>query len=220
MDENTLNQNQESEKVEPKKGIKFPKIAKPGKKLLALVILALLLVGGLFAARKFLIVATVNNVPISRLEVINKLEKAYGKSITESLVLQEVVEQEAEKQGINISQQEIDDEMKKIEETVIAEGSTLEEAFEQQNVTREEVEEQIVLQKKLQLILEKGIQITDEEVNSYIESNKDQFTDEMSAEEKAARAREVIRQNQLSLRYQEWLDSVQNNPEIKYLIEY
>jgi parvulin-like peptidyl-prolyl isomerase len=220
MDENTLNQNQESEKVEPKKGIKFPKIAKPGKKLLALVILALLLVGGLFAARKFLIVATVNNVPISRLEVINKLEKAYGKSITESLVLQEVVGQEAEKQGINISQQEIDDEMKKIEETVIAEGSTLEEAFEQQNVTREEVEEQIVLQKKLQLILEKGIQITDEEVNSYIESNKDQFTDEMSAEEKAARAREVIRQNQLSLRYQEWLDSVQNNPEIKYLIEY
>ena len=138
----------------------------------AIIIAVIIALGALgYVFKGFFIAATVNGSPISRLAVIQKLEKASGKSLLDSLITERLIQNEAKAKKIVVSDEEINGEIKKIEDQIIAQGGTLDEALLSQGMSMDELKEQLILQKQVEKLVADKINVTDEEVAKYIIDN-------------------------------------------------
>ena len=78
------------------------------KKSHAVSLVVILIVATLiFAFRSFIVAASVNGQPITRLAVVKEAEKQGGKQVLESLVTNTLIEQEARKQKVTVTDIEI-----------------------------------------------------------------------------------------------------------------
>jgi len=122
------------------------------KALIALLVVFVLVATGLLL-KKELVVATVNGQPISRLTLIREMEKSSGKQVLEGLIGRTLILQEAKKQNASISQEEIDQEMEKIEENLKSQGQDLNQLLSFQGIAKTELEEQIRIQKLVEKLV-------------------------------------------------------------------
>ncbi|MBU0476902.1 SurA N-terminal domain-containing protein, partial [Patescibacteria group bacterium] len=120
---------------------------------------------GLFVA------ATVDGSLISRLTIIQELEKASGEDLLDSLIVKKLIQNEVNAKKIVVSDDEINGEIKRIEYQIMAQGSAIDAALAAQGMSMEDLEKQIILQKELEKLLAEKINVTDEEVSQYIEDN-------------------------------------------------
>ncbi len=188
------------------------------RKNLIVFLLTIGLIGGaLYRFKGQFVVAMVNGQPISRLALIKELEKQYGQDILEVLVTQVLVWQEAEKQGVTVSGEEIDQEIKRIEEEVAAQGQDLNQLLDLQGVTRDELKEQIKLQKTAEKIAGQDIQVTNEEVETYLTENEASPSGETSAEEIKQSIRQQLEQQKLNEGINSWIEALRNSAKITYL---
>jgi foldase protein PrsA len=186
-----------------------------------LILLFLILAGGiLFYFKGLFIVATVNGQPVSRIALIQELEKRNGKQMLSSLITQILIQQEAQKQNISVSQKEINDEVKRVEDGLKKQGQTLDAALSLQGLTKDDFIAQIKLQKLVEKMLAKDIKVTDKEVSDYIEKNKDSIPKDLKAEEVTASARQQLQQQKLSSKAQSWIQGLQSKAKINYFINY
>ena len=189
------------------------------KSLMALLVL-LIILGGLYLVKDSFIVAMVNGKPVYRWTVIQKLEEQGGKQILDSLVTETLVKQAIKNAGIKIEQTEIDSEIKNIEDRLVAQGMTLDTALQQQGMTRQQLIDDITLQKSAEKIVAEKVSVTDEEVQKYMEDNKDFFP----ADADLAQMKETVKQQLLSTKgneaIQAWVQELQDSSKVIYLKEY
>jgi hypothetical protein len=184
-----------------------------------IIILVLIVIGGLvwhFCTRA----ASVNGASISRLEVIRELESESGEAMLDALVTKKLIAQKATEAGIKINEEDIDAEIKKIDEQIAAQGSTLEVALEQQGITEEKFREQITLQKALEKLLADKISVSDEEVQQYITSTKMSAPEGMSQEDFLAQTKEQLVSQKLGTAAQDWITEQKKNSTIEYFVPY
>lgn len=180
----------------------------------------------LYTFKGFLIAATVNGQPISRLTIVSELEKQSGKQVLNSHVTKMLVLQEAKKKNITVSQDEIDNEIKKIEENLKKQNQKLDDVLTLQSLTRASLIEQIRLQKMVEKMVGKDIAIADKEVSDYIEKNKDvlgasaDLSDEKKAKETKDRVKQQLLQQKLNEKIQALIESLQKNAKINYFVKY
>lgn len=117
------------------------------------------------------IAATVDGSPISRLAVIQGLEKESGKSLLDSLITEKIIQNEASKNNIVITNDEINEQIKKIEDQIVAQGGTIEAALTEQGMNMDDLKKQVVLQKEVEKLVAGKVNVTDEEVAQYIKDN-------------------------------------------------
>ncbi|MCL5666560.1 MAG: SurA N-terminal domain-containing protein [Patescibacteria group bacterium] len=153
--------------------VKFKKIIGQKKVWITAIVLAILvLLAGIgYYYKGLFIAATVNGHPITRLSVIKELEKQGGKDTLDMLINKQLIQNEAKAKGITVSQGEIDQEMKKYEDQFNVNGHTLDDTLAAQNMSRDGLKEQIVIQKEVEKLLGDKVAVSDDEVNSYITSN-------------------------------------------------
>lgn len=189
----------------------------PVKKLI--IFLAIIIVGFLLYQNKdLLVVATVNNKPISRQHFNQQLESQYGQQVLETMINEELIKQAAKDQKIVIDQEKIDEEMAKIEKS-LPEGMNLDQVLQMQGISRENLEEQMRLQLAIEEILAPKIQITDEELKQYIEENKDYFSATQEAQIREE-AQEGLRQQKLNQSFQSWLQELTEKAEINRWLKF
>lgn len=148
------------------------------------------------------VVASVNGIDIERAELQTALEQFYGSEVLESLITDKIIELEAEKEKITVSDEELDSEMQALIDSYGGEEAFTS-AIEASGATRADVEEDIKIYIQTKKLLEPRIEITDEELETYFEENKDTFTqaeqiqashilveDEVTANEVAAKLAE------------------------------
>lgn len=188
---------------------------------------ALAVIGGIiifflliFAFKNFFIAATVNGEPISRLEIIKTLEEQGGQQTLESVVTKTLILQEAKNKNIQLSQEDMDGEIKKIEDSLKGQNTTLDDALAAQGMTRNDLNEDIRLQLLVQKLVEERINVTDEEVNKYVEENNDFFLETLSEEERIEQAREQLSQQQIQLQTQVLIKDLQDNSNTIYYVTY
>ena len=120
------------------------------------------------------VVAKVGDEKITQAELYDTLVKNYGAETLENMIFDKILEAETKKVDVNITDAEIQMEMDRIIE---AYGG--QEAFDQQmtlsGTTAETLRADIVTYLKTLKILEPRIAVTDEEINTYFEDNKDYF---------------------------------------------
>ncbi|WP_423800312.1 peptidyl-prolyl cis-trans isomerase [Neobacillus sp. SAB-20_R2A] len=113
-------------------------------------------------------VATVGKQSVTRQEWLNELEKRYGKDILKELIDQKVIREMAKKYDIKISDQEVEREFRLLQAT--------NSAFSQKNQLDEKRwKEQIQDSLLLQELLTKDVIISDKELQSYYQKNKDLY---------------------------------------------
>jgi len=193
------------------------------KNLIAFLLTIGLTGGILYRFKDQFIVATVNGQPISRLALIKELEKQSGEDVLKVLITQALIWQEAEKQGITVSSEEIAQELKQIEEEMTTQGQDLNQLLELQGMTQDGLKEQIKIQKVAEEIVEKDkkdtkdIEVTDEEVEDYFVENEGSFPEDANVEEVKAGIRQQLEQQKLNQAVGLWVESLRENAEITYL---
>jgi parvulin-like peptidyl-prolyl isomerase len=178
-----------------------------------LVIIVLLLLAFMF--RNKLIVATVNGQPITRFALIKELEKAAGRQTLDSLVTQSLVYQEARKQGVEVSTQELDEEISKIEENITSQGQDLDTLLQAQGMSRSELREQIKIQKIVEKIVGQDVIVSEEELASYMEENADFMPEDVDEVEYKEQVRAQLTQQQVGEKIQTWLQELRGNANVK-----
>ena len=120
------------------------------------------------------IVAKVNNTEITKDELYEQLVKQGGTEALDALIADKIVEAEIEKEKIVISKEEID---KNVDEMKEYYGSQeeLDKAIESYGISMDEIKKNITSNLQIKKILEPYIEITDEEMSTYFEANKESF---------------------------------------------
>jgi foldase protein PrsA len=174
-----------------------------------------LVLGALFFSKGFFVAAIVNGSPISRLSVVQELEKQGGKQALESMINEKLIKKELEKNNIVVESSAVDTKIKEIESQVIAQGGTLEGALIEQGMTIEELKEQLQTQLKLEKVVAEKVVVTDAEVDSYITTN-----DITPSEEVKVQVKEQIRQQKFQAEAQKWIADITAKANIKYYVTY
>jgi len=184
--------------------------------ILGAVVLGLLV----YFFRSVFVAAWVNGSPISRIAIIKQLESQAGKQTLDSLIDKTLILQEAKKSGVTISSQTLSDEVKKIEESLKAQGLELDSALKERGQTRSDLNEQIRIQKIIEIILGKNITVTEEELKTYFDSNKEAFAQGAKFEEVKAQIGEQVIQSKLFSEYQKWIVDLRNKAKVYYFVNY
>ena len=183
-------------------------------------IVVLLIAGGLWYGRGIFVAATVNGAPISRLSVVRESEKQSGTKALDYLITRKLIEDAAGKKGIHVSSQEISDQIKKIEENLVQQGTTLAEAMKQEGVSEDDIKTQIALNKMMDGLVGGTVTVSDDEVNKFIEDQKITFPKGADEVEQRASIKERIRQGKLSEAAQQFIATLKTQAKISYFVSY
>ena len=174
----------------------------------------------LYYLKSFFVVALVNNRPITRYQVIKSLEQQGGKGTLDSLISEELIKQDAQKKGVTVSQQEIDERVKSIEDEIKKSGQSFDNLLKTQGITRQQVEEQTRLQLILKRLLADKIKVSDKEVEESYVQQKDSKPKETSDGEYKKQIREALENQKLSFEAQTYVQSLQSKANIRYWLRY
>lgn len=193
---------------------------KKSSKTVFLILLIILLGGLLYLGKGLLVAAVVNGMPVYRFSVVSELEKQNGKRVLDMLITRSLLVQEAKKKNIEVTQKEIDAEIKKIETNVASQGMNLDQALSIQGMTRTDLKDQL----KLQLIVEKlmgaKIEVNDREVDEFVVANKAQFPSGESEETMKKQAKEQLKNQKIQQKTQEYLTVLRSKGKILYFVQY
>ncbi|OLS01470.1 peptidylprolyl isomerase [Tissierella creatinophila] len=123
------------------------------------------------------VVATVGDKKITQEELNNVLVERYGVETLNTLISEKIVELEVAKGNVKITSEEIDKELKNMEEQYGGKEA-LNNAMLNANLTDKDLKKEIEKNLSLKKLLEDDIKVTDEEIAKYYEENKANFTQE------------------------------------------
>lgn len=197
-------------------------VKRPRAVTIGTIALAVLMVTGtlLYINRSVFIAATVDGSPIYRLTVLKELEKQSGAQALDTLITDVLLEKEFASQSITLSDNDIDVEIKKIEEQVLAQGGTLEAVLAQQSMTMAALREQITIQKKLELALQDKVAITDEELQAHIEESGAIVPEGAEGEAIIAQIKDELKQQKFQSAAQTFVSDLKSKAEVTRYVTY
>lgn len=180
-----------------------------------LIVITFLVVIGIFwLASKYLVVAWVNKKPVTRFEYYSLLEKKDQGTTLDQLIRDKLLADEVAKNGIKVDPGEIDNRIKLIEQQQQgAEG--LDMLLQSYGLTREEFPNVIKRQLEIEKLFGQNINITDEDINKFIEENKAQITEPVDDKLKQ-QVRDELKSQKTNEAYTKWLqEAMQGKSVIK-----
>ncbi|MFA6080949.1 MAG: SurA N-terminal domain-containing protein [Patescibacteria group bacterium] len=193
------------------------------KRIFQYALVVLVVVGLIYFVGKTFIAASANGQLISRLSVIKILEKQGGKTTLDTIILKALINQEAKKRKINISENEINTEISKIEANVTSQGTTLDSLLLQQGMTKKDLTEEIKVQLLVTKMAGSNISITDKEIDDYLTGQKEQSalsSTQPAPELTRDQAKEAIKQQKLQEKIQAFVADLKAKAKINYFIKY
>jgi foldase protein PrsA len=147
------------------------------KKLVITIVTALVglaIIAGILLSTKNSVVAKVGDASILENELQQTLLDQYGAEALDVLITNKLIELEADKQKITVSDEEVEEELATLAESYGGE-TALEEAVVANGSTMDDVRDDIINYIKTEKLIEPRIEITDEELQTYFDENKDTF---------------------------------------------
>lgn len=181
-----------------------------------LIIVAILI----YFFKGLIVAATVNGEPVYRLSVISELEKQAGKQALGSMVTKTLILQEARRKQVVVSNNEVDVEVKKINDSLAKQGQNLDQVLLMQGVSKQDFVEQVRLQKLAEKLVSSEVKVTDKEVNDYIQQNKETLPQNLNLDDLKKQVTETIKQQKMSTKLQELIQNLQKNAKINYFVNY
>ncbi|OKP82640.1 peptidylprolyl isomerase [Paenibacillus sp. P32E] len=122
-------------------------------------------------------VASVNGTDISKAELYDKLVEAGGAATLQNLITTTLVDQEAKKANITVTDADITAEIEDLK-TQFGGEEGLKNALQQSSMTLDDLKKQMPLQVKIRKLVEPKVTVTDDEISKYYNENKASFNQE------------------------------------------
>lgn len=122
-------------------------------------------------------VATVNGTDITKAQLYDKLVEAGGKATLQNLITTTLVDQEAKKANITVTDEDINTEIADLTKQFGGEEA-LNSALAQSSMTLDDLKKQMPLQVEIRKLVEPKVTVTDEDISKYFEENKASFNQE------------------------------------------
>jgi parvulin-like peptidyl-prolyl isomerase len=180
------------------------------------IILLLLIAGAVYYFKNYYAVAYVNGTPITRMELNKELSKRYGKQTIDVLVNRAIIEQEARKKNIKISDKEVNDEISKIEKSVNAQGQKLDSLLAMQGMDRESFKSQMKLQKTVDKLIGDSVKVSDKEIEDYMTENKIVSEEGNNGAKVKENVKDQLKQQKMNEAFQQWLVEQKKKVKISY----
>jgi len=207
-------------KDEVKKITRKPKIS---KKFVANLVLVVAIVGliALFVYNKkeLFVAATVNGKPITRLDLIKELEKQGGKQTLDTMVTKSLLRQEAVKKGIVVSKEDLDKEKDSLKKNIESSGQTWEQFLQYQNLTEEQLNEELSLRVMLNKLLAEKVNVTEDEITTYVEQNSQEGQDNTNKDLRD-QTKEQLKNQKMSSESQTFLENLKKGARVQYFLTF
>jgi len=188
---------------------------------IGLTVIALLAIAAIvYFGRGLVVAAVVNNKPIFRLDLIRNLEKSQGSALLQQKVKETLIFQEAKRRNIEISPEEIDEEIKKLEEEIKTQGQDLNQLLAQQGMVRDDLYQQYRLKIVVEKIITPDINVSDEDISKYFDENKSYYPEDTKLDGVKEEIKDTITQQQLSEKFASWLEELESKAKIYYFADY
>ncbi len=197
----------------------FQKRIRVDRKTTVFSLVLLLLLLTLYTFKGQFVVALVNGRPIFRTTLISELEKQAGAKVLDSLITKSLVFEEARKQKVSVTNDEVNQEIKNLEGNFTQQGQSLDQLLAAQGMTRKDLEEQIRLQKIVEKILAKEVVVSDQESKDYFDKNKTSLYKTSKFEDVKEEIKKQLEQEKLSAKIQTWLTSLRESAKINYFLK-
>jgi foldase protein PrsA len=166
-------------------------------------------------------VAVVNGERISRRDFYEDLEQSYGTTVVGQMIDEALVYQEADKQEVEIAQEDIDTEIENLEEEYGGED-VLNEELKAIGITREQLRYQIETTLLVKELLKDETSFTEDEAKEYFEEYKDSLypnDEDVTFEEVQDEVEEYLRDQKLSEAVSPWLSNLKSDASIQNNID-
>jgi foldase protein PrsA len=183
----------------------------------SLIIVMIAFLAGFFVKNN-LISAMVNGKPIWKKELVKEMETYYGESVLSSIIEGELIKQEAEKRGIKATEEEVSNQIKMIEDSMKSQGQDLQQALKESGMTIEDLRENYKMNILIEKLLADKITVTDEDIQKYIEENKDSFPEGTDMEQIKSLVEEGLKQEKMSTEYQSFINGLREKADIEILL--
>lgn len=146
------------------------------KKLLWIggIVIAVILAIGLMVFMEKEYVASIDGEKISMDELNELLVSQYGAEVLDTLIIQKVIEMEMDKQNIEVTEEEIDAQLAKYEE-YYGGKEAFETILNSSGIDLSLIKKDIKLHLGSNKLMEDEIEVTEEEIQSYFDENKETF---------------------------------------------
>lgn len=160
--------------------------------------------------------ASVNGVDIGKDELYEEIVKTDGGETLNTMISNEIIRQEAEKEEIEITQEELDAEMAVYQESYGGEEE-LQSAVEASGLTMADLTEEMENYLKIEKLIGPDIEISDEEIETYFEENKDSFGEDEEAklEDHKEEIKNILFDEAVNAEYSVWLAEKQESYDIE-----
>jgi len=173
-----------------------------------IVVIAAFLIFSQNRGKKSEVVARVGEAEITKEELYDSMVEYYGYDVLDSMIADKIIELEAKKSNIAVTEAEIQEEMDSMIESYGGEES-FNAQLEYAGVTLEDVKADMEMYLKTIKLLESRIVVTDEEISAYFEENKEDFIEEGQTEANLEDHRdtieEILRNEKVNTEYSVWL---------------
>lgn len=179
----------------------------------AVVLLAVVL--GLLARRykSVFVVGTVNGTPILTTELNGRLTNRFGSQMLEALIGEKLITQQAAKENIQVSTDEVNARITEIEQS-LAGQMTLDETLKVQGITRGEFESQVRIQLMIDKMFADEVSVSAQEIDEFVTANAGSLTASGEAE-KRAQAEKEVKGQKISTKFIEWFNKVKEEAKIE-----
>lgn len=181
-------------------------------KTLYIIAILLGLAALLALGSRYLVVAWVDNKPITRFEFYKSLDQKYGKDVKEQLIVERLIEEEAIKRGVRISDNDMNNEISKIEKEQGGKEK-LDQILQIQNISNTEFRKLVRLQLLRQKMFGQNIEVKEDEVKKFLEENKEQFPE--VNDQVRNQVKEQLKQQKLGADFNKWLQDTLKSPRVK-----
>lgn len=162
-----------------------------------------------------IIPAKVGNQPIFIWSYLSYLHKNYGKEGVQRLTTQALINQEIAKSGVVVKQEEIQKEIDLLDKQASASGG-IKATLAAQQMTIEDLRDQLRIQLAVKQILKDKISVTDQEVIDTYKKNRDFFKGIPEAEAKL-KVKEQLENQKFQTEATAWLAEIRKNTPIQIL---
>ena len=180
-----------------------------------IIILSLIVIGILIWKFKgYFIVATVNGQPVSRWELNDQLTARFGQQSLDTIINERLIIAAARNKGILISQDDLNNRIKQIEEKL--KGTTsLSEALSAQGLTPEMFRKQLEIQLSIEKMFDQEASISTKEVENYITKNNSVYKNATDPAAVQGEVKSILKQQKVSELFENWFTEIRKNASIK-----
>lgn len=142
---------------------------------IAVAAIALVVVATALIVNRSEAVAVVNGEKITKKELYQAMYEQIGKRTLDDLITERLIMQEADEQGVKVSEDEVQKRYQEIIDQNFSSEEELLQALQMYNMSKDELMENIQKELIMRKILGKDVKVTEEDMKKYFEENKEQF---------------------------------------------